>query len=165
MHVIVAGGGLAGLVAAAEALELSTRVTLLEKGDRLGGSLVYSSGYIWSYKDLPTFRRQAPGGDSILQRLVLERLEADLDWLEDHGVNALTRETGNPLTFGARFDPKQVVATLANRISASGGRMLLKSALASLKREEEGRLIGVQVVSDGERYTEGADAVILASGG
>ena len=59
MRVTVVGGGLAGLVAARRALELGFRVTLLEKGDRLGVSFVYSSGYIWSYKDLQTFREEA----------------------------------------------------------------------------------------------------------
>ena len=162
MHVIVAGGGLAGLVAA---LELGARVTLLEKGDRLGGSILYSSGYIWSYKDLPTFRREAPGGDLVLQRLILESLEDDLDWLEDHGVPALTRETGNPLTFGARFDPKQLVATLTDHITASGGRILVQSALDGLEQEPEGCVNGVRVASDEGLHTERADAVILASGG
>ncbi|HVD44434.1 MAG TPA: FAD-dependent oxidoreductase, partial [Rubrobacter sp.] len=74
MRVVIAGGGLAGLTAALRATELGTRVTLLEKGANPGGSFVYSSGYIWSYVDLPTFRREAPGGDATLQRLILERL-------------------------------------------------------------------------------------------
>ena len=165
MQVIVAGGGLAGLVAALQALELGARVTLLEKGDRLGGSILYSSGYIWSYKDLPTFRREAPGGDPVLQRLILESLEADLDWLEDHGVPALARETGNPLTFGARFDPKLVVAALTDRIAASDGRILLQSALDGLEKDPGGRLNGVRVASNQGRRTERADAAILASGG
>ena len=166
MHVIVAGGGLAGLVAALRALELGARVTLLEKGDRLGGSLLYSSGYIWSYKDLITFRREAPGGDLALQRLILESLEADLDWLEDHGVPALTRETGNPLTFGARFDPKQVVARLTESIAASGGRILVRCALDGLEMEPDGSLNGVRVASgEGRRTEKRADAAILASGG
>ena len=64
MNVVVVGGGLAGLVAALRAIEMGARVTLLEKGDRLGGSLVYSSGYLWSYRDLITFRREAPGGEA-----------------------------------------------------------------------------------------------------
>ena len=85
MRVIVAGGGLAGLTSALRAAELGARVTLLEKGDRPGGSLVYSSGYVWSYRDLPTFRHEAPEGDPALQRLVFERLAPALDWLEDAG--------------------------------------------------------------------------------
>ncbi len=165
MDVIVVGGGLAGLVAALRAVELGARVTLLEKGDRLGGSLVYSSGYLWSYKDLQTFRREAPGGDVTLQSLILQRLGPCLEWLEDRGVPALTRETGNPLTFGARLDPKRTVETLAGRIAASGGRILLETALGSLVGDPGGRIQGVQASSRGVRRTEGADAVILTSGG
>ncbi len=165
MRVIVAGGGRAGLVAALQALEFGARVTLLEKGDRVGGSILYSSGYIWSYKDLPTFRREAPGGDPVLQRLILESLEADLDWLEENTVPALTRETGNPITIGARFDPKQVVAALNDRIASSGGRILLQSSLKNLEQEPEGSVNGVRVASDEGPRTERADAVILASGG
>ena len=102
MRIVVAGGGLAGLAAALRAVELGAQVTLLEKGDRLGGSFVYPSGYIWPYKDLKTFRREAPNGDAALRTLILERLETGLDRLETLGAPALTRETGNPLTFGAR---------------------------------------------------------------
>jgi fumarate reductase flavoprotein subunit len=165
VDVIVVGGGLAGLVAALRAIELGARVTLLEKGDRIGGSFIYSSGYVWSYKDLQTFRREAPGGDVTLQRLVLERLKPGIEWLEDRGVPALTRDTGNPLTIGARFDPKPTVTTLADRIAASGGSILLGAALGSLVRDSGARIGGVRVSSSGEHRTERADAVILASGG
>jgi fumarate reductase flavoprotein subunit len=165
VHVITVGGGLAGLVTALRAIELGAQVTLLEKGDRLGGSFIYSSGYIWSYKDLQTFRREASGGDVTLQRLILERLEPGLEWLEELGVHALTRETGNPLTFGAKFDPAQTVAALADRIVASGGRVLPGAALDGLVQDREGRITGVRSHSEHERRTEGADAVILASGG
>jgi succinate dehydrogenase/fumarate reductase flavoprotein subunit len=162
---IVVGGGLAGLVAALRAAELGARVTLFEKGDRLGGSLSYSSGYVWSYKDLPTFRLEAPGGDLTLQSLILERLEDGFRWLEERGVPALTRDTGNPLTFGARLDPERTVTTLADLIAASGGQILLRAALRSLQRGPGGRIHGVRVSSSGEQRVERADAVILASGG
>lgn len=164
MHIIVVGGGLAGLVAALRAVELDARVTLLEKGDQLGGSFIYSSGYIWSYRDLQTFRREAPGGDIALQKLILERLDTSLEWLEDLGVPALTRETGNPLTFGARFDPERTVAMLEDHITASGGRIFLETALDDLV-EDEGRIHGAWTTVDGERRVEMADAVVLASGG
>ena len=165
MHIIVVGGGLAGLVAALQAIELGAQVTLLEKGDRLGGSFIYSSGYVWSYRDFQTFRREAPGGEIPLQKLILERLKLDIEWLEDRGVPALTRETGNPLTIGVRLDPQRTVATLANRIAAASGRMLLRTKLAGLAQDSGGRITGVHSASGREQRTEGAEAVILTSGG
>src|SRR5215212_9108911 len=165
MDVVVAGGGLAGLVAALQAAELGARVTLLEKGDRLGGSFLYSSSYIWSYKDLRTFRKEAPGGDVALQRLILERLETDLGWLEGLGAPALTRATDNPLSFGARFGAERVVATLSERIVASGGRLLVGTALNGLVQDPEGRIEGVRAGSGEEQRAQRADAVVLASGG
>ncbi|MDP8940014.1 MAG: FAD-dependent oxidoreductase [Actinomycetota bacterium] len=162
MRVIVVGGGLAGLVAALRATELGAQVTLLEKGGRLGGSFVYSSGFIWSYKDLATFRREAPGGDVTLQRLILERLPESLEWLERRGAPVRTRETGNPLTFGARLDPELTVAALAEGITTADGRILLERSLHGLMANE-GRISGAMVGGDGR--TEVADAVVLASGG
>ncbi|HEX7170526.1 MAG TPA: FAD-dependent oxidoreductase, partial [Rubrobacter sp.] len=114
VRVVIAGGGLAGLTAALRATQLGARVTLLEKGDRPGGSFLYSSGYIWSYRDMPTYRSEAPGGDATLQRLILERLGSGLEWLEGAGGTLLARETGNSLTFGARFDPEQTVSALVD---------------------------------------------------
>ncbi len=163
MRVVIAGGGLAGLTAALRAIELGAQVTLLEKGTGTGGSFVYSSGYIWSYVDLPTFRREAPGGDAALQRLILGRLGSDLTWLEGAGGALIARETGNPLTFGARFDPERTVSALVNRLEATGGEMLTDTAFEALLDDAGGRVTGVRVSSSGE--THAADAVILASGG
>ena len=163
MRVVIAGGGLAGLTAALRATELGAQVTLLEKGERPGGSFVYSSGYVWSYVDLPTFRREASGGDAALQKLILERLGSCLTWLEDAGGVLLSRETGNPLTFGGRFDPERTVQALVDRIEATGGEILTETALAGLLEGPAGSVTGVRVSSSGETHV--ADAVILASGG
>jgi succinate dehydrogenase/fumarate reductase flavoprotein subunit len=165
VRVVIAGGGLAGLTAALRAAELGARVTLLEKGDGLGGSFVYSSGYVWSYVDLPTYRREAPGGDTTLQGLILERLGSSLDWLEIEGGLVLTRETGNPLTFGARFDPEQTVAALVDRIRALGGEVLTNTALEALLQNAMGRVTGVLARSSEGKKEYVADAVVLASGG
>jgi fumarate reductase flavoprotein subunit len=165
VRVVIAGGGLAGLTAALRAAELGARVTLLEKGDRPGGSFVYSSGYIWSYVDLPTFRREAPGGDAILQRLILERLGSCLTWLEDGGGTLLSRETGNPRTFGARFDPEPTVSALVDRLVASGGELLADTAFEALRDDDAGLVTGVLVRSSGGMQDYDAEAVILASGG
>jgi fumarate reductase flavoprotein subunit len=164
MRIVVAGGGLAGLTAALRAVELGARVTLLEKGDRPGGSFLLSSGYVWSYRNMPTYRSEAPGGDIVLQKRILDRLGSGLDWLESAGGALLSRETGNPLTFGARFDPEQTVAALAERILASGAEILTGTALEALT-EDTGRITGVRASSPGRRVDYAADAVVLASGG
>jgi len=74
---VVAGAGMAGLVAAAEAACRGARVLVYEKGDRPGGSMLLSSGVVWRHRELEDFRRECPGGDPVLQRLVHERLEVD----------------------------------------------------------------------------------------
>ena len=107
---------MAGLVAATRIRELGAAPVLYEKGSRPGGSMLLSSGFVWRYRSYDVFREQCPGGDPALQRLILERFDDALEWLEGQGVALLTRETGNPLTVGARFDPRQLVATLARGV-------------------------------------------------
>jgi succinate dehydrogenase/fumarate reductase flavoprotein subunit len=110
--VVVAGAGMAGLVAAAEARRLGAAPVVFEKLDRPGGSMRLSSGVIWRHREFERFREECPAGEPELQRLLLERLDADLRWLESLGAPVLERETGNPLTTGVRFDPAGLTAAL-----------------------------------------------------
>jgi fumarate reductase flavoprotein subunit len=107
---------MAGLVVAARARELGAEPTVYEKGSRVGGSMLLSSGFVWRYRSFELFREQCPDGDPMLQRLIVERFDEALDWLEAQGVELVTRETGNPLTVGARFEPRQLVDALAREI-------------------------------------------------
>src|SRR5919205_3224070 len=103
---------MAGLCAAARARELGARPVLLEKGDRPGGSMLLSSGVVWRYRTLEDFRRECPGGDERLQRLIVERLDDALGWLESLGAPVVWRETPNPRTVRMRFDPRGVTDAL-----------------------------------------------------
>jgi fumarate reductase flavoprotein subunit len=116
---VVAGAGMAGLVAAAEARSQGADVLVVEKGDRPGGSMLLSSGVIWRHRDFERFRAECPDGDEGLQRTLFERLDEDLDWLEAQGARVTDRETGNPLTDGRRFDPRGVVEALAGDVRLS----------------------------------------------
>jgi fumarate reductase flavoprotein subunit len=109
---------MAGLVAAAEARRLGAAPTVFEKLGRPGGSLRLSSGVIWRHRELDRFRAECPGGDPGLQRLLFERLDADLLWLESLGGPVAARGTGNPLTSGVRFDPEGLTGAL---VAAAGG--------------------------------------------
>jgi fumarate reductase flavoprotein subunit len=68
---------------------------------------------VWRHRDFERFRAECPGGDERLQRLLFERLDADIDWLESLGAPVVQRETGNPLTSGTRFDPDGLTSALA----------------------------------------------------
>jgi succinate dehydrogenase/fumarate reductase flavoprotein subunit len=109
---------MAGLCAAARARELGVTPTVLEKGDRPGGSMLLSSGVVWRYRSLEDFRRQCPNGEPRLQQAILEQLDDALDWLESLGAPVLSAETDNPRTVGRRFDPRGLTGAL---LRAAGG--------------------------------------------
>ena len=101
-----------GLAAAAEGAALGARVEVREKASRAGGSMLLSSGVVWRHRDFERFRAECPRGDPALQRTVFDNLDADLAWLKSLGAAPLERDTGNPLTAGARFDTRQLTAAL-----------------------------------------------------
>ncbi len=121
---------MAGLVAAARARDLGASVVVYEKGNRAGGSMLLSSGVLWRYRNFDRFRAECPDGDVALQRLVYERLDEGIEWLQSLGAPILSEETGNPLTLGARFDPRALTDALVRR----AGDVRLGELLADLPR-------------------------------
>ena len=128
---------MAGLVAAARARELGAAPVVYEKGDRPGGSMLLSSCVIWRHREWDDFRAECPGGDEALQRLVWERLDDAIAWLESLGAPVLEHETGNRRTIGKRFAPRGLTDML------------------------------VRAAGDGcvYRHHDSTDATILATGG
>ena len=122
---------MAGLAAAAHARSRGATVAVLEKGDRPGGSMLLSSGFAWRFREWGRFRDECPDGDPVLQRLVWERLDEDLAWVESLGARVLTRDTGNPETTGVRFDVRSLTDTLVRR----AGDVRLRQPLERLPRE------------------------------
>ncbi len=108
----ILGGGMAGLCAAARARELGAKPVVFEKGDRPGGSMALSSCVIWRYRSWEGFRRECPGGDLELQRVVFEQLDDALAWLRSLGAPVVWKETRNRQTLGLRFDPEGLTAAL-----------------------------------------------------
>src|SRR5262245_6153672 len=125
---IVAGAGMAGLCAAAEARSRGADVLLVEKATAPGGSMLLSSGVVWRHTDWRDFRAECPGGDGALQRLIWERLDEGLDWLESLGALVTERGTGNPRTVGVRFD----TVGLTHALDRAAGGAVCGRALDSL---------------------------------
>jgi succinate dehydrogenase/fumarate reductase flavoprotein subunit len=129
---------MAGLVCAARARELGAQPVVYEKGNRAGGSMLLSSCVIWRYRSAEAFHEECPGGDPLLQRLIVERLDDALAWLDALGAPVTQRETGNPRTIGMRFDPRGLTGAL---VGAAGKVQL------------------------GEENWEGGPPLVLATGG
>ena len=107
---------MAGLVAAARLRELGRAVVVREKGTRVGGSMLLSSCVIWRHREWDEFRRECPGGEEHLQRVIWERLDDAIAWLESRGAPVVWQHTGNPRTVGKRFDPRGLVEALAGDV-------------------------------------------------
>jgi succinate dehydrogenase/fumarate reductase flavoprotein subunit len=151
---------MAGLVAAAEARRLGARPVVFEKLERAGGSMRLSSGVVWRHRDFDRFRADCPGGDERLQRLLFERLDADLDWLESLGAPVTRRDTGNDLTTGVGFDPARLTEVLA----AAAGGVRLETPLRELPDEPLVLATGGFAASRdllGEHVTDQAEHVML----
>jgi fumarate reductase flavoprotein subunit len=116
---------MAGLCAAVRARELGAAPVVFEKGTRPGGSMLLSSCVIWRFREWEDFLSQCPTGDEVLQRLVWERLDEGIAWLESLGAPVVIHETGNPQTVGKRFDPRRLTETL---VRASGDVRLGETA-------------------------------------
>jgi fumarate reductase flavoprotein subunit len=125
---VVAGAGMAGLCAAARGRELGADVLVLEKGDRPGGSMLLSSGFVWRHREFDDFRAECPDGAPELQRLIFDRLDEGLRWLESLGAPVLARETGNALTCGVQFDTD----ALTGALRAAAGEVNLGEPLREL---------------------------------
>jgi succinate dehydrogenase/fumarate reductase flavoprotein subunit len=124
---------MAGLVAAVRARELGARPVVLEKGTRPGGSMLLSSCVVWRHRSWDDFRAECPCGDERLQRLVWERLDDAIEWLESLGAPVVAGDTGNPRTIGKRFEPKKLTEALVRR----AGEIRLGAPLWNL----DGRLV------------------------
>ena len=152
---------MAGLVAAARLRELGHEPRLLEKGTRPGGSMLLSSCVVWRHLEWDRFRAECPGGDEQLQRLIWERLDDALGWLESLGVEPVWRDTENPLTTGRRYDPReltQLLATAAGEIEfatplsddAQPPVLLATGGFAGRLARERGLLLRANPWSDGD---------------
>lgn len=109
---------MAGLVAAARLRELGHEARVLEKGTRAGGSMLLSSCVVWRHLEWDRFRAECPDGDGRLQRLIWERLDDALGWLESLGAEPVWQDTENPLTTGRRYDSQALTRLLADAAGA-----------------------------------------------
>jgi succinate dehydrogenase/fumarate reductase flavoprotein subunit len=84
VDLLVLGGGMAGLSAAAWAVHNGRSVALVEKGE-LGGSAA-RAGFIWTAPSYDVLRSAIPDGDPELAQRLIEDFEPAVEWVRSLGV-------------------------------------------------------------------------------
>ena len=164
VDVLVCGAGMAGLCAAASAVEAGARPLVLEKGAAPGGSMLMSGGTIWTAPTMAVMEAWVPGGDRERQRRLVEGLAPGLEWLASLGVARRSPIASDRQT-GAEVDTGELTDRLAAAIAAGGGRVRTDTALKSIALRPDGWWSITAVDGGGSRVNIGARSVILATGG
>lgn len=182
--VVVLGAGIAGLSAAATAVESGLSVALLEKTGAIGGSSAMSGGFfafsgtdeqaaegIDDSTDVFLADLLEVGGhvnDERLLRAYLEHQGETYEWLKAHGVkfSALELSSGQSRARSHLSPIKEVLATLAASVEKRGGQIFTQHRAAELVRDVGGRVTGVIAENGSGRVEfEALGGVIIASGG
>ena len=162
-HILIVGGGAAGLMAALFAARGGAQVTLLERNEKLGKK-IYITGK--GRCNLTNACEQEEFMRHILRNPRF--LYAALAALDNFGTMELMESLGLPLktergerVFPASDKASDVTGTLARELARLGVTVRLNARVSRLLTEG-GRAVGV-LLENGEALK--ADAVILATGG
>jgi succinate dehydrogenase/fumarate reductase flavoprotein subunit len=161
-ELLVLGGGMAGLTAAARACADGARVVLVEKAPAVGGSALYA-GKVWTAESYDRMREVNPDGDPELARVLADGIDPGLEWIRSLGV-----EVGHPIVVlgygrGCGTDLSGYIAACLSLVRREG--TVLTSATTLRLLRDEGGVHGAVVRVDGRQITIHSDATVLATGG
>jgi succinate dehydrogenase/fumarate reductase flavoprotein subunit len=166
VDVLVCGAGMAGLCAAASAVEAGALPLIIEKGAEPGGSMRMSGGTIWTAPTMDVMEFWVPGGDRERQRRLVDGLKPGLGWLESLGVRRRA-PIASDRQVGAEVDVEELTERLVAAIEAGGARIQTETALEAIDASGAGSARFSVTVSNGagDRNVIQARSVILATGG
>jgi hypothetical protein len=164
VDLLVVGGGMAGLTAAAAAATHGARVALVEKGDHLGGSAIYA-GFAWTAPSVDVLREVNPQGDPALSARLIDGFAGGIDWITSLGVECRPAVTVLRYGRGHQFDTNHYLTACEQRVSQRGGQVLTRASAESLWLDN-GVVRGAEVrLPDGSSRRIGARFTLLSSGG
>lgn len=164
VDLLVIGGGMAGLSAAAKVAHEGGSVVLLERAERPGGS-ARLAGFVWTAPTLDELRRVDPDGDPELARALLEGFAEGVAWIDSLGVEC--RPPVPVLGFGRghQIDTNHYLDTCERLVRDRGGEVLTGTETRTLVTED-GVVKGAEcVLPDGSVRRIDAAWTLLATGG
>jgi succinate dehydrogenase/fumarate reductase flavoprotein subunit len=164
LDLLVIGGGMAGLTAAASAARNGLSVVLVEIAADAGGSGRYAS-YIWTAPTREVMAEQNPGGDRELRDLLVENFAEAVAWIGSTGVAVGEPQRILPFGIGHKFDTNQYLDTCVKLVEQAGGEVWLRATTSNLL-EADGMVVGATVTtSDGRSHDLRARYTLMATGG
>ncbi|ABW12982.1 fumarate reductase/succinate dehydrogenase flavoprotein domain protein [Parafrankia sp. EAN1pec] len=161
--VVVIGGGMAGLTAAARAAATGASVLLVERANTLGGSARFA-GFVWTAPLHEVMAEVNPGGDVALRSALVDGFDGAIEWIRRLGVTVgdavgvLCFGRGYPVDVGHYLDA-------CARLVREHGEVLAGTETRALLRED-GRVVGAELLlPDGQAREVRAAATVLATGG
>ena len=164
VDLLVIGGGMAGLTAAAAAARSGLSVVLVEVGADVGGSGRYA-GYIWTAPTREVMAEQNPGGDPALRETVVDRFADAVAWIGSTGVETGPPQRILPFGVGHKFDTNLYLDTCRKLIEQAGGEVWVRTTTSDLL-QAGGVVVGARVTTrDGRSEDVRARCTLLATGG
>jgi succinate dehydrogenase/fumarate reductase flavoprotein subunit len=165
---LVLGGGMAGLTAAAHAAEAGKMVLVVERQSEIGGSAVLSGGGLWTARDYDLLRQINPLGQEDRARALCNGYDRACDFM----VRLQADITEKMVYEGTQSFPGWVrhlnVTDYFNRakvaVTAAGG-WIVTNAHASSLIFHEGRVRGAEIESAEGVVAVHANHVLIATGG
>ena len=163
VDLLVFGGGMAGMSAAARASSDGASVVLVEKGPAIGGSAMYA-GFIWTAPTTEVMREVNPGGDPALTAEVVEHYGEALDWVRSLGVHVAEPVTVLGYGRGSQTDMANYLLACERQVREHGE--ILTGWSAERLLTEDGAVVGAQIQNaSGEQRVIRARSTLLATGG
>ncbi|MEU9455105.1 FAD-dependent oxidoreductase [Streptomyces sp. NPDC048277] len=164
VDLLVIGGGMAGLSAAARVAAGGGSVVLVEKAERVGGSARFA-GFIWTAPTVGELRRVNPDGDPELAAALVDSFADGVAWVRSLGVEC--RPPVPVLGFGRghQVDTNHYLDT-CERLVRDRGQEVLTGTWTRTLLTENGRVTGAEcLMPDGSARRIEATWTLLATGG
>ncbi|GAA3774983.1 flavocytochrome c [Streptomyces coacervatus] len=164
VDLLVIGGGMAGLSAAARVAAEGGSVILVEKAERTGGSARFA-GFMWTTPTVEEMRRVNPDGDPELAGALVDGFAGGVAWIRSLGVEC--RPPVPVLGFGRghQIDTNHYLDTCERLIRDRGQEVLTATRTRSLVTEN-GVVKGADfLLPDGTSRRIEATWTLLATGG
>jgi len=191
--VIVVGGGASGITAAVAAAEKGANVVVMEKGSTTGGAANMGMGLFaveskYQKKQMVDFTKEDAFNllmnythwrvDAKLVRRYIEQSGNTIDWLETMGVQFLgaykyfekSTQTWHVVKTRGSDEPAERAASnmfkaLTDRAEELGVEIKYNTKVSNIVKDDEGYIVGVDYIENGEEKEAECVSVIVATGG